>query len=143
MELRTNWSFFTGTRNEGESEHTMRWETNAGILNAAQASGIGHFGDLTIRNLLGQGTSFTVHSCTRHARHCEGTAVAIKRAKLYQKETGNVQDAARTIYTELLLMAHNPLHEDSNIVQIFGYRWFPFEMYLSLLVENAHFGTLD
>jgi len=142
MESRTNlWSFFTGTRNEGKSEHKTRWETNAGILNAVQVSGMRHFGDLTIGNLLGQGTSFTVHSCVRHAPRCEGTAVAIKRPKVPKK--GTAQDVARTIYTELLLMAHNPLREDSNIVQILGYKWFPFEMYPSVLVENAHFGTLD
>jgi serine/threonine protein kinase len=142
MESNTNlWSFFTGTKNTANAQDNSLWQISAGILNSILASGIRHYGDLTIGNLLGQGTSFTVHSCIRNAPYCHGTAVAIKRPRVHKG--GNSWDTAKSIYTELLLMSHSPLHEDAPIVQVMGYRWFPFEPYPSVLVEKAHFGTLD
>jgi hypothetical protein len=110
MESKTNlWSLSTGRRHEGESEHKIRWETNAGILTAVAVLGMRQYRDLTIGKLLSQRTSFMVYSCVRNAPRCGGTAVATKRPKARQK--GTAQDVAKTIYTELLLMAHNPLAE--------------------------------
>jgi serine/threonine protein kinase len=141
MESRTNaWSFFTGTGKNDENVHKTSWRTSAGILTAISTSQIRHFEDLTIGKLLGRGTSFMVYSCIRYAPRC-GDAVAIKYPKTRQE--GLAQDAAKTIHTELMLTAHDPLHEDVNIVQVLGYRWLPFELYPSILVDNADLGTLD
>ena len=142
MDSRTNpWSFFTKTTTKEGKNYKADWSISGGILSAIAASSLGHAGDITIGKLLGKGTSFTVSSCTRNDPGWEGTAVAIKIPKIRQKE--DAQHVARTIHTELQLMAYDPLREDANIVQIMGYRWFPFELYPSIMVAAAHLGTLD
>lgn len=143
MESRTAlWSFFRSSENnvvEADGDKNTEWESSVGMLAGLSQGALPYVQELTVRDFLGEGTSFAVYNCESVGRVGRSLAIKMPQNRGHQNQKG----VATTTLREIQIMAYEPLRESTPIVDIQAYIWFPFDRVPSLVVENAFYGTLD